>query len=150
MLLLILQIVQVVILWAHDWAPLPPLNDVKAIRLRDTLSRLVWITLIQSVPFTIGLIATVAHLGGSTVPWLRNWLWISYSILFVGELWAWWWPYLIQPDPVRAKRYAALFGQTYAFLPVRNGMVPNTLHCVLHLATAATLATLATTPGNLG
>jgi hypothetical protein len=32
-----------------------------------------------------------------------------------------------------------MFGKTHSFLPVRNGMVPNTAHILLHLATAATL-----------
>ena len=150
MLLLLLQIVQVAILWTHDWAPLPPLNDVAAVRRQDTLGRLVRITLIQSIPFTIGLVATAARLGGARVSWLGDWLWISYSILFAGELRAWWWPYLVQPDPARAKRYAVLFSRTHAVLPMRNGMVPNTLHCVLHLATVATLATLAFTHQSLG
>lgn len=150
MLLLLLQLVQVAILWTHDLAPLPPLNDVEAVRRQDTLGRLVWITLLQSIPFTIGLGATAAHLGGFSLPWLRNWLWISYSILFFGEMRAWWWPYLVQPDPVRAERYAAMFGRTHAFLPMRNGIVPNTLHFILHLATAATLVTLALTFGGPG
>jgi hypothetical protein len=145
MLLLLLQIVQVAILWTHDWAPMHPLNDVAAVRREDSLGRLGWITLIQSVPFTIGLVATAFRLRGAPVSWLGNWLWISYSILFAGELRAWWWPYLIRPDPARAERYAALFGRTHAVLPVRNGIVPNTLHCILHLATVATLATLALT-----
>jgi hypothetical protein len=35
-----------------------------------------------------------------------------------------------------------MFGKTYSFLPVRNGMVPNTAHILLHLATAATLIVL--------
>ncbi len=150
MLLLLLQLVQVVILWSHDLAPLPPLNDVEAVRRQDTLGRLVWITLLQSIPFTIGLGATAAQLGGFSLPWLRNWLWVSYSILFAGELRAWWWPYLVQPDPARAERYEAMFGRTHALLPVRNGIVPNTLHCVLHLVTAATLVTLAFTSGSPG
>lgn len=35
-----------------------------------------------------------------------------------------------------------LCGNVHAFLPVRNGMVPNTLHVLLHLSTAATLILL--------
>jgi hypothetical protein len=42
----------------------------------------------------------------------------------------------------RAARYDAMFGGTHAFLPVRNGIRPNTLHVILHGATALTLAVL--------
>ena len=44
---------------------------------------------------------------------------------------------------MRAARYRALFGGTHAFLPGRNGIVPNTLHVALHAATLATLPALA-------
>jgi hypothetical protein len=40
-------------------------------------------------------------------------------------------------------RYQAMFGRTHAFLPVRNGIRPNTLHVVLHLIIVAILAVLA-------
>ena len=143
--LIILQTIQVAILWLHDWVPLGRLNDLPAVRAHDTAGRLVRVTLIQSVPFTIGLVATIVHEQTGRLSWLWNWLWISYAILFAGELRAWWWPYLIKADAVRAARYAEMFGRTSAFLPVRNGIVPNTLHVILHAATAATLIVLALT-----
>ena len=69
-------------------------------------------------------------------------LWISYGLLFLAEIRAWWWPYLVRPDPVRAARYQTLFGSTHAFLPRRHGVVPNTVHVVLQGLTAATLLVL--------
>jgi hypothetical protein len=142
-LLAFLQAVQVVILWLHDWLPLPPLNDVAAVRRADTTARLVWVTLIQSVPYTIGLIYTIRALQTHLPGWLVWWLWISYGLLFLGALRAWWVPYLVRPEPVRAARYREMFGSTHAFLPEHNGMVPNTLHATLHVATLATLLVLA-------
>jgi hypothetical protein len=41
-----------------------------------------------------------------------------------------------------AARYEIMFGKTYHFLPTRNGLVPNTAHTMLHLATAAIFFTL--------
>jgi len=55
---------------------------------------------------------------------------------------AWWIPYLFRAEPERAARYQIMFGSTHRFLPTRNGLVPNTAHIMLHLATAATLVTL--------
>jgi hypothetical protein len=64
---------------------------------------------------------------------------VSYTLLFLGQIRAWWIPYLLRPEPTRAARYQIMFGNTHSFLPSRNGMVPNTAHILLHLATAATL-----------
>lgn len=141
-LLIALQAVQVAILWLHDWLPLPPLNDVSAVRAADSTGRLVIVTLIQSAPYTIGLVFSLVGRPADVPGWLWYWLWISYGMLFIGELRAWWLPYLIRPEPDRAARYAALFGSTHAFLPVHNGIRPNTLHVILHVCTAATLVVL--------
>ena len=115
-LLVVLQAFQVAVLWLHDWLPLPPLNDVRAVQAADGRGRLLRTTLVQSLPFTVGLLGSLAALGGHAPGWLRAWLWISYGLLFAGELRAWWVPYLGRPEPVRAARYRALFGGTHAFL----------------------------------
>jgi hypothetical protein len=142
-LLTALQALQALILWLHDWLPLGPFNDVRAVRAEDSLVRLLIVTLIQSVPYTIGLAFSLMDMSSGYPLWLWWWLWISYGLLFVGELRAWWFPYLVRAEPRRAERYRVLFGATHAFLPERNGVRPNTLHVVLHAATAATLVTLA-------
>ena len=140
--LLALQIFQVIFLWIHDWVPLGRLNDVVAVRREDTFGRLVGVTLIQSVPFSIGLYYSVLFLGHTYPAWLNNWLRISYGLLFIGQMRAWWVPYLLKAEPKRAERYERMFGNTHSFLPKRNGIVPNTAHIVLHIATAATLIIL--------
>jgi hypothetical protein len=64
-------------------------------------------------------------------------------MLFLGQLNAWWIPYLIHPNPVRAERYRVLFAGTSSFLPERNGITPNTLHVFgLHIETLATIILL--------
>ncbi len=140
--LLALQGFQVAILWLHDWLPLGPLNDTRAVRRQYAWPALVRTTLIQSLPFTVGLVFSALAWGRPYPTWLWIWLWVSYVVLFLGELRAWWVPYLLAREPERAARYQRMFGSTHAFLPKRNGIVPNTLHCLLHLATAATLGVL--------
>jgi hypothetical protein len=144
MVLLALQVFQVLFLWVHDWIPLGRLNDVAAVRSQDTGRRLVTVTLIQSVPWTIGLGFSLLYFGRPYPGWLYGWLVISYGLLFIGQIRAWWIPYLFRPEPERAARYQIMFGKTHSFLPPRNGMVPNTAHILLHLATAATLIVLLT------
>ena len=133
----LLQTLQVAFLWLQDWLPLGGLNNITAIRGQNTRRNLVITTLVQSLPFTIGLVGSLAHLHTSFSHWLWDWLWISYGLLFAGELRAWWIPYFLRPEPARAGRYQAMFGATHVFLPRRNGIVPNTLHTLLHAATLA-------------
>lgn len=140
--LLALQTFQVLFLWVHDWLPLGRLNDVAAVKSQDTKIRLITVTLIQSAPFTLGLLFCLLHFRQAYPPWLIDWLEISYVVLFIGQLRAWWVPYLVIPEPERAARYRIMFGNTHSFLPVRNGMVPNTAHILLHIATLATLLLL--------
>jgi hypothetical protein len=146
-LLVALQAYQVAFLWLHDWVPLGRFNDVGAVRRQDPQRRLVVVTLMQSIPFTVGLYFSIRHLHEAFPGWLMLYLWISYGLLFVGQLRAWWVPYLLRAEPARAARYRAMFGNTHAFLPLRNGLVPNTAHITLHLATLATLVLLALMQG---
>jgi hypothetical protein len=53
--LLALQAFQVAFLWLHDWIPLGRFNDVAAVRGEDSVQRLVIVTMVQSVPWSIGL-----------------------------------------------------------------------------------------------
>ena len=141
-LLLTLQVFQVAFLWLHDWVPFGRLNDVAAVRRQDSPGRLIVVTLIQSVPFTLGLWWSAQRFGQPFSRWPLLWLWVSYGLLFAGQMRAWWLPYLLRPEPARAARYHAMFGRTHAFLPPRHGLVPNTAHILLHLATLVTLLVL--------
>jgi hypothetical protein len=140
--LLALQCFHVLFLAFHDWIPLGTLNDVKAVRQANPGRKLLVGTLISLTPFAIGLAASAMYFGGVYPAWLFWWLWISYGLLFFGELTAWWIPYLFHSEPERAARYQVMFGTTHAFLPARNGIRPNTLHVTLHFVTVTTLVTL--------
>jgi hypothetical protein len=137
-----LQCFHVLFLALHDWIPLGTLNDVMAVRAANPGNKLVAATLISLTPFAIGLGASAINFGRAYPAWLFWWLWISYGLLFVGELRAWWIPYLFHPEPERAARYRVMFGATHALLPERNGIRPNTLHVILHMVTLTTLVVL--------
>jgi len=141
-ILIALQTFQVLFLALHDWVPLGGLNDVAAVRSEMPTRNLLIATLIQTSFFAMGLFFSISCHGRSYPAWLNYWLWISYVTLFIGEIQAWWIPYLVRPDPKRAARYQKMFGKTHSFLPRHNEIVPNTAHVLLHLATAATLLVL--------
>jgi hypothetical protein len=142
-LLLFLQLFQVVILLLHDWIPLPPLNDLEAIRREHSQLAVAIATLVGSLFPAIGLAFSFADWKSGWPHWLYIYLLATYGFLFIGELQAWWIPYLLWPQPKRAASYQVMFGNTAAFLPVRNGIRINTLHFVLHAATLATVLSLA-------
>jgi hypothetical protein len=129
-------------LWTHDWIPLGPLNNVAAGRSQDTTRRLALVTPIQSLQFTVGLLFSLLNFARPYPNWLYNWLWISFGVLFVGQIRAWWIPYLFEWSRSGPIVIGIIFGNTHSFLPLHNGVVPNTAHVLLHLSTAATLAIL--------
>lgn len=137
-----LQTFHVMFLALHDWIPLGRLNDVAAVRSEISPRNLFIATIIQTSFFAVGLFFSVSYFGRTYPTWLNYWLWISYIMLFVGEIEAWWIPYLVRPYPERAVRYQKMFGNTHSFLPRHNDIVPNTAHVLLHLATATTLLVL--------
>jgi hypothetical protein len=132
-----LQAFVVLFLLLHDWVPLGRLNNLGAIQSEDPIGRRIFVTLLPGVPAGLGLYWSAINFGRaypSAVAWF---LWITYGVLLLGMLRAWWVPYLLVPDPERAARYRILFRNTHTFLPVRNGIAPDTLHCLLHFAVVA-------------
>ena len=99
-------------------------------------------TLLPGVPAALGLYWSAVNFGHAYPLDVDIFLWITYGLLLVGMLQAWWIPYLLIPDPKRAARYRILFKNTHTFLPVRNGLAPDTLHVSLHLVTLAIVVLL--------
>ncbi|MGA7919295.1 MAG: hypothetical protein WCA38_06445, partial [Candidatus Acidiferrales bacterium] len=92
-------------------------------------------TVISSLFPVIGLALSLWHLKSGWPNWLYIYLPVAYGLLFLGELEAWWVPYLVLwPQPKRAAQYQAMYGNTCAFLPSRNGIRINTLHFILQAA----------------
>lgn len=137
-----LQAFQVAHLLFHDWVPLGPLNDLAGVRQVNTRVQLLAGTLITGIPTAYGLWRSIVHFGSPYPHGLKITLWLIYGILFVGELQAWWLPYFFGSSNERIERYRVMFGRTHAFLAPRHGIVINTLHCLLHAATFATLVVL--------
>ena len=49
-----LQAFQVLFLCLHDWVPVPPLNDVKAVRAANGFGKLLTTTVVSALPFAFG------------------------------------------------------------------------------------------------
>jgi len=126
----------------HDWIPLGRLNNLAAMRGEDSLGHRIWVTLLPGVPAAIGLYFSAERFGRPYPQGLWMLLWITYGLLLLGLLRAWWVPYLLAPDKERAERYKVIFAGTHSFLPERNGIAPNTLHVLFHAATVGVVGML--------
>ena len=116
----------------HDWVPLGKLNNLAGVRAVDTTARLFFVSVLSTLPYAVGLVATLHYASSRNPHWLTWWLWISYSLGIYGMLRAWYWPYLFGGNPARGKRYQQRFAHTHAFLPTIHGIRPDTLHVCFH------------------
>lgn len=113
-ILLVLEGFQVLFLWLHDWIPLGRLNNVTAVRSQGTLLPLVAVALVQSAPFTFALLFSLLLFGQPYPHWLYMGLSISYGLIFVGQIRAWWIPYLFHSETGRAAGYRPMFSKCSA------------------------------------
>ncbi len=84
--LLALQTFHVVLLALHDWIPLGRLNDVRAVGAANPGASLLVTTILSTAPYAAGLAMSLAHLHSAYPLWVRICLWVSYGLLFCGEL----------------------------------------------------------------
>jgi hypothetical protein len=126
------QFYVVLFIAVHDWVPLGRLNNLAGIRAVDSRSRLLLATIISALPFAVGFAGSLYYYSTRFPTWLTWLLWITYIAALYGVLRAWYLPYLVYTDAARAARYQERFAKTHAFLPVRNGIRPDTLHVTFH------------------
>src|ERR1700678_2809757 len=141
--LIVLQCFVVAFVALHNWIPLGPLNDLKAVRAEFPTGKLIITTLSNLTPAAIGLAGSIFYFKSGFPEWLVWYLCIFYLLACCGSLWAWWIPYFFGAGKKRLARDLALYGNTHSFLPERNGVPPNTLHAIFDVVTVAILIVLA-------
>ncbi|MGA9853203.1 MAG: hypothetical protein WBR15_09760 [Gammaproteobacteria bacterium] len=138
----ICQFLVVLFIAAHDWLPLGRLNNLDGIRAADTTAKLVLVTVLSTLPFAIAFVASLYYAKSNFPMWLMWLLWCTYGAALYGMLQTWWVPYLFVRNPARVARYQVRFANTHSFLPVRNGIRPDTLHMGFHAVLVATVVLL--------
>ncbi|WP_019638228.1 hypothetical protein [Paenibacillus fonticola] len=117
----------------HDWVPLGQLNDVQAVSESRSVNELIVVTLIGATQILLLMALVLLFMGRKKPLWIKLWLIIHQGFIFAGVLLDWWIPYLLGfGAKEKTERYMEMFGNTHAFLPVNNGIVPNTIHVVFH------------------
>ncbi|MGN7942523.1 hypothetical protein [Metabacillus sp. 22489] len=118
----------------QDWVPIGSLNDVQAIANERSFNELLIITVSGIVQILVLMTFVIIYMGKLYPIWVKLWLFIHQICIFVGVLIDWWIPYLFgYGAEKRVESYNQMFGDTHFFLPVMNGIVPNTLHTIFHL-----------------
>lgn len=118
---------------SHDWIPLGSFNDIPGVRAENSIGGLIKITIINTLSVLVVIVIALLFIGKRYPIWARIWLIIHLGSILFGAILAWWVPYLFGADAEMIERYNVMFGNTNAFLPVKNGMVPNTIHVLFHL-----------------
>lgn len=132
-LLLIGLIFIFLLMIVHDFVPLGPFNDVEAILNDRPLKELIFVTVVNAGQILLIIIGVLFFIGKKYPIIIKLWLIIHQSCIFIGALIAWWIPYIFGIGAEqRAERYQEMFGDTHSFLPIMNGIVPNTIHTIFH------------------
>lgn len=119
----------------QDLVSLGSLNDIKAIAEEQSFSQTLTVTAIGVVQILILMGIIIIFVGKRYPTWIKLWLVIHPSCLLLGAIFSWWIPYLFGIGAAeKVERYHHMFGNTHSFLPIMNGIVPNTLHTLFYLA----------------
>lgn len=131
-LLLGLQVLVFLFLLTHDWVPLGTLNDIEAVKSQNTTGELVLTTIINLIPSSIALALTILSIRRGYHWFSQAYIPINYTFVLSGAISAWWIPYFFGATPDKVERFQIMFGQTHSFLPIKNGMIINSIHVLFH------------------
>lgn len=129
-----LQIILLFFMLFHDWISVPPLNDIAALKSKDsTLYRLMG-SFINGSLVLIPLVLTLFYYSQPTIPFYVGMTVMAfYLLLTIGTILSWWIPYLFGSSQKLKKQFSK-FKNTHHFLPrLKDHIIPNTLHVILHL-----------------
>lgn len=118
----------------QDLVPLGALNDVEAIASVESLNEIIVTTLIGVIQILLILGGILLFMGKRYPLLVKIWLIIHPACILLGAIMSWWIPYFFGTSTEeKIERFNIMFGNTHSFLPVMNGIVPNTLHTLFHL-----------------
>ncbi|MFD2211259.1 hypothetical protein ACFSMW_16245 [Virgibacillus halophilus] len=118
----------------QDLVPLGALNDVEAIASIESLNEIVVTTLIGVVQILLILGGILLFMGRRYPLLVKIWLIVHPACILLGAIMSWWIPYFFGTGTEeKIERFNIMFGNTHSFLPVMNGIVPNTIHTLFHL-----------------
>ena len=131
---ILLQSVLLLFMLFHDWIPIPPFNDIAALKKVDSYFYRLFGSLINGVVVFIPMMLTWKFYGSHTIALPDSITIFSfYFLITIGTILSWWIPYFFGSSTQHKQRFTK-FKNTHHFLPERRDhVIPNTLHIILHL-----------------
>ena len=123
----------------HDLLPMGQWNNLQHARSQVSSVKLATAVVVNGTVGAVPLILSYLSRGVRYPTWQRETTTFILAFLFIGELLSWWKPYFFGARAGYAERLQAIFAGTHAFLPERNGITPNALHCAMHALTLLAL-----------
>lgn len=118
----------------QDLVPLGALNDIEAIASVESFNEIIVTMLIGAVQILLILVGVLLFIGKKYPLLVKIWLIVHPLSILVGAIMSWWIPYLFGTGTEeKIESFNNMFGDTHSFLPIMNGMTPNTLHTMFHL-----------------
>jgi len=129
-----LQIILLFFMLFHDWIPIPPFNDVVALKEVNGNAYRLFGSFINGVTVLVPLLITLTYYHQSHLPLSAAINIVAfYFFLTIGTILSWWVPYFFGSSQ-KHKNAFRKFRNTHYFLPARaDNVIPNTLHVILHL-----------------
>ncbi|MGQ3890186.1 hypothetical protein ACQUW5_14305 [Legionella sp. CNM-1927-20] len=129
-----LQIILLLFMLFHDWIPIPPFNDVTALKSADSYTYRLLGSCINGIAVLIPLLITLNYYYKPGIPLPAAFtIFLFYSLLTIGTILSWWIPYFLGSSQKHKAQFSK-FKNTHHFLPARhNNVIPNTLHVILHI-----------------
>jgi hypothetical protein len=141
-MLLALQAILAVLLLlmlVQDLVPLGRWNALRTLAVQSPLAHRVRMTAVNASTAAAALLCTLSphylHRGS----WQHTVCTVILVCFLFGAFHSWWKPWLFGSTPAEREKLRLITTRTYTFVPERNGVTPNALHCVFHALAVAAL-----------
>ncbi len=138
---ILLQFVLLIFMICHDWIPIPPFNDIEALKITNGSMHRLLGSAINGATVLIPFIITIPYYRQQYMSLSDAVTVVSFYLpLTIGTILSWWTPYFFGSSQ-KHKQAFSKFKNTHHFLPKRgDNVIPNTLHVLLHLQVWTCLA----------
>src|SRR5699024_1609839 len=118
---------RLLVMIVQDFVLMGVLNEVEAIASVESPNEIIVKTLIGVVQILL-ILGGILLFMGKRYPFLvKIWLIVHPTCILLGAIMSWWIPYFFgTATEEKIESFNIMFGNTHSFLPVMNGIVPNT------------------------
>jgi hypothetical protein len=124
----------------QDLVPLGRWNGLTALAPQSPLSHRVRMTLVNTATLAAAWLCTLSPHFTQHGSWQHLTTILILAGCVAGAFASWWRPWLFGATAAQQEKLRVITTGTYTFVPARNGITPNALHCLFHALILAALA----------